>query len=75
MDGTQIIKVCIFWEGHKILQNLIFSEKATKFCKIFALFETVCTVGKGKVKISQNFVAFSENMNFTMVFSQKNPPA
>ena len=40
------------------------SEKATKVCKIFPLlFTTVHTV-KSKGKISQNFVAFSEYMNF-----------
>ena len=38
--------------------------KATKFCEIFTLLLTVCTVVKSKVKISQNFVAFSEYMNF-----------
>ena len=42
----------------------IYSEKAKKFCKIFTLLLTVCTVVKSKVKISQNCVAFSENMNF-----------
>ena len=42
-------KVHIFWEGHKILRNLPL---------------TVCTVVKSKGKISQNFVAFSEYMNF-----------
>ena len=41
-----------------------YSEKAIKFCKIFNLFLTVCTAVKSKVKISQNFVAFSEYMNF-----------
>ena len=41
----------------------IYSEKATKFYKIFTLLLNVCTVVK--VKISQNFVAFSEYMNFT----------
>ena len=30
---------------------------------------TVCTVLKSKVMISQNFVAFSEYMNFTPYFS------
>ena len=39
-------------------------EKATKFCEIFLLILTVCTVVKSKGKISQNFVAFSEYMNF-----------
>ena len=42
----------------------IYSEKVTKFCEIFPLlFTTVHTV-KSKRKISQNFVAFSEYMNF-----------
>ena len=41
--------------------KFICSEEATKFCEIF----TLCTVVKSKVKISQNFVAFSEHMNFT----------
>ena len=45
--------------------KFIYSEKATKFCKIFPLLLTVCTVVKSKGKISQNFVAFSEYMNFT----------
>ena len=45
--------------------KFIHSEKATKFCEIFILLLTVCTVVKIKVKISQNFVAFSEYMNFT----------
>ena len=40
--------------------KFIYSEKATKFCKISTLLLTVCTVVKSKVDISQNFVAFSE---------------
>ena len=44
--------------------KFIYSEEATKFCEIFTLLLTVCTVVKSKVKISQNFVAFSEYMNF-----------
>ena len=44
--------------------KFIYSEKATKFCEIFTLLLTVCTVVKSKVKILQNFVAFSEYMNF-----------
>ena len=42
----------------------MYSEKSTKFRKIFLLLLTVCTVVKSKGKISQNFVAFSEYMNF-----------
>ena len=44
--------------------KFIYSEKATKFWEIFPLLLTVCTVVKSKGKISQNFVAFSEYMNF-----------
>ena len=44
--------------------KFIYSEKATKFSEIFPLLLTVCTVVKSKVMISQNFVAFSEYMNF-----------
>ena len=44
--------------------KFIYSEKATKFCEIFTLLLTECTVVKSKVKISQNFVAFSEYVNF-----------
>ena len=43
----------------------MYSEKATKFCEIFPILLTLCTVVKSKGKISQNFVAFSEYMNFT----------
>ena len=50
--------------SQKLLIKFIYSEKATKFCEIFILLLTVCTVVKSKVKISQNFVAFSEYMNF-----------
>ena len=47
--------------------KFIYSEAATKFCEIFHLLLTVCTVVKSKGKISQNFVAFSEYMNFNQV--------
>ena len=43
------------------------SEKATKFCKIFTLLLSYVVQVKSKVKISQNFVAFSEYMNFTRI--------
>ena len=51
-----------------ILVKFIYSEKATKFCKIFPLLLTVCTEVKSKRMISQNFVAFSEYMNFKDVW-------
>jgi hypothetical protein len=44
--------------------KFIYSEKATKFGEIFALLLTRTTYDKSKVKILQNFVAFSEYMNF-----------
>ena len=46
--------------------KFIYSEKATQFCEIFpSLLTTVHTV-KSKGKISENFVAFSEYMNFSL---------
>ena len=43
-------------------KKFIYSEKATKFCEIFIYVVPV----KSKVKISQNYVAFSEYMNCAM---------
>ena len=55
---------------HKYIK-FIYSEKATEFCEISPLLLTICTVVKSKGKISQNFVAFSEYMNFTTQFGDK----
>ena len=49
----------------KSYKKFIHSEKATKFCEVFTLLLTGTTQDKSKVEISQNFVAFSEYMNFT----------
>ena len=38
--------------------------KATKFCKISILLLSYVVPVKSETKISQNFVAFSEYMNF-----------
>ena len=46
--------------------KFIYTEKATKFCEIFILLLTTVHTVKSKGKISQNFVAFSEYMNFTV---------
>ena len=46
--------------------KFIYSEKATKFCEIFTLLLSYVVPVKSKVKISQNCVAFSEYMNFTL---------
>ena len=45
--------------------KFIYSEKAAKFCEIFPLLMTTVHTVKSKGMISQNFVAFSEYMNFT----------
>ena len=50
-----------------IVLKFIYSETATKFFEIFPLLLSVYTVDKSKGKISQNFVAFSEYMNFIYV--------
>ena len=54
---------------HELRKTLkfIYSEKATKFCKIFLLLLSVCTVDKSKETISQNFVGFSEYTNFNKI--------
>ena len=44
--------------------KFIYPEKATKFCEIFPLLLTTVHTVKSKGKISQNFVTFSEYMNF-----------
>ena len=44
--------------------KFIYSEKATKFYEIFTLLLTYAVQIKGKVKILQTFVAFSEYVNF-----------
>ena len=53
-------------EGNLLtMLKFIYSEKATKFCKISTLGLSVCTVDKSKVEISQKFVDFSEYTNFS----------
>ena len=42
----------------------MFFEKATKFCENSTLILSYVVSVKSKVKILQNFVAFSKNMNF-----------
>ena len=51
--------------GHLFLAiKFEYSEKAAKFCKISTLLLFTVHTDKSKVKILQNFVAFSEYMNF-----------
>ena len=49
------------------LIKFVYSGKATKFCKIFPLLLTTVHTVKSKGKISQNFAAFSEYMNFNII--------
>ena len=44
--------------------KFIYSEKATKFCKISTIDLSYVVTVKSTVEISQNCVAFSEYMNF-----------
>ena len=44
--------------------KFIYSEKVTKFCETFPLLLTTVHTVESKGKISQNFVSFSEYMNF-----------
>ena len=46
--------------------KFIYSEKATKFCKISTLLLFYVVPVKSKVEISENFMAFSEYMNFKL---------
>ena len=55
---------------NNLLLKFIYSEKATKFCEISTLLLSYVVPVKSKVEISQNFVAFSEYMNF-MYFGPK----
>ena len=67
-----------FWRNHHGFMQIwfyeikfIYSKKVTKFCEIFTLLLSCVVPVKSKVKISQNFVAFSEYMNFKVKYSEK----
>ena len=47
-----------------VFVKFLFSEKATKFCEISTVDLSYVVLVKSTVDISQNFVAFSEYMNF-----------
>ena len=51
--------------------KFIYSEKSTKFCEISTLLLSYVVPVKNKVKISQNFVDFSEYMNFISILFEK----
>ena len=48
----------------KWVSKFVYFEKATKFFEIFTLLLSTVHTDKSKVKILQNFVAFSDYMNF-----------
>ena len=50
--------------------KFIYSENATKFYEIFTVLLSYVVPVKSKVKISQNFVVFSEYMNFMNTFAK-----
>ena len=50
------------------LLKFVYSEKATEFCEISTLLLSTVHTDKSKVEILQNFVAFSEYMNFILPF-------
>ena len=54
----------IFQIFHFGLASFLQSLQATKFCEISTLLLSRVHTDKSKVEISQNFVAFSEYMNF-----------
>ena len=56
---------CVQFRSSK--SSYMYSEKATKFCDIFTLLLSYVVPVKSKVKILQNFVDFSEYMNFKSV--------
>ena len=51
---------------YKPALKVIYSEMATKFCKISTVDLSYVVRVKSTVEISQKFVAISEYMNFTM---------
>ena len=52
------------------LVKVIYSEKAAKVCKIATLILSYVVPVKSKVEILQNFVTFSEYMNFKCHFKK-----
>ena len=64
VSATNLHKRGTGGKGISLLIKFIYSEKATKFCKISTNYLSYVVPVKCKVKISQNFVAFSEYMNF-----------
>ena len=57
----------------KLHVKFIYSDKATNFCEISTVDLSYVVTVKSTVEISQNFVAFSEYMNFTILVWDTRP--
>ena len=70
-QGNHLSPICVLIDKTKVitgsprLVKFVYSEKATKFWEIFNLLLSTVHAVKSKVKISHNFVAFSEYIKFT----------
>ena len=51
----------------KVYIKFIYSEEATKFCEISTVDLSYVVTVKSTVEISQNFLAFSEYVNFNIL--------
>ena len=64
-SDNSLLQLVLFLSYEKVvILKFMYSEKAIKFCEIFIILLSQVEPVKSKVKISQNFVAFSEYMNF-----------
>ena len=68
LDLSQFMMVRVHSPRSKQSVNVkfMYSEKAAKFCEISTLLLSYVVPVKSKVEILQNFVAFSEYMNFNV---------
>ena len=60
-----VLRIYITLEHNWKWLKFIYSEKATNFCEISTIDLSYVVPVKSTVEIAQNFVAFSEYMNFT----------
>ena len=56
--------IIVQMKHNRFMVKFMYSEKAIKFCEISTLLLSYVVLVKSKVKILQNFVAYSEYMNF-----------
>ena len=73
-NAEPLPKNCCATMGWQYFLKFIYSEKATNLCKISAVDLSYVITVKSTVEILQNFVAFSEYMNFTWT-KASNPPS